>query len=146
MKRGGASQPARTPPKNLHRFVFPAPNPQPNPNPKRPARICRNPSQVTFCASLSPPPTFSMSEAIDLTVTGDDSSSSGSGSAIASDDGTTSPRAWPSTVYLVIHDGEPQDSGSDYRSMSPARQDTEIVGIFYGIGRAVRGGRGLCPG
>jgi hypothetical protein len=87
-----------------------------------------------------------MSEAIDLTVTGDDSSSSGSGSAIASDDGTTSPRAWPSTVYLVIHDGEPQDSGSDYRSMSPARQDTEIVGIFYGIGRAVRGGRGLCPG
>ena len=78
-----------------------------------------------------------MSEAIDLTATGDDSSS-GSGSGIASDDGTTSPRAWPSTVYLVIHDGEPQDSGSDYRSMSPARQDTEIVGIFYGIGRAVR--------
>lgn len=38
----------------------------------------------------------------------------------------------PKSVYVVIHDKEPQGSGSDYhdRFLSD-RQDTEIVGIYY---------------
>ncbi len=49
---------------------------------------------------------------------------------------TTAPQhdvARPSNVYIVIHDKEPQDSGSDYHYSStlPSRQDTKIIGVFY---------------
>lgn len=41
--------------------------------------------------------------------------------------------ARPSRVYVVIHDKEPQESGSDYvyNDMLPSKQDTKIVGIYY---------------
>ena len=44
----------------------------------------------------------------------------------------------PTSVYVVIHDKEPYDSGSDYRysAMLPARQDTDIIGIYYNYRRA----------
>ncbi|KAL7497366.1 hypothetical protein ACHAWT_006378 [Skeletonema menzelii] len=55
---------------------------------------------------------------------------------------TTAPQSVtrPSNVYIVIHDKEPQDSGSDYRysSMLPSRQDTTIVGVFYEYSSATR--------
>ena len=43
-------------------------------------------------------------------------------------------------VYILIHDKEPQDSGSDYRlsQMTPARQDTEIIGVFSSYNKAER--------
>jgi hypothetical protein len=39
----------------------------------------------------------------------------------------------PKKVYIVVHDKEPQDSGSDvYRAgFLPARQDTTIVSVHY---------------
>jgi hypothetical protein len=42
-------------------------------------------------------------------------------------------RSRPSQVYIVIHDQEPQDSGSDKNCSCfvPSRQDTKIVGVFY---------------
>ena len=45
----------------------------------------------------------------------------------------------PKSVYVIIHDKEPQDSGSDHHRSSflPARQDTEIVGIYYDYTEAV---------
>ena len=46
----------------------------------------------------------------------------------------------PSSVYVVIHDKEPDDSGSDYNYSAhlPDRQDTTIVGIFYEYHSAAR--------
>ena len=46
----------------------------------------------------------------------------------------------PSNVYVVIHDKEPDDSGSDYNYSAhlPDRQDTTIVGIFYEYHSAAR--------
>lgn len=46
----------------------------------------------------------------------------------------------PSRVYVVIHDKEPQDSGSDYRysAFLASRQDTEIVGVYYDFSNACR--------
>jgi hypothetical protein len=42
-------------------------------------------------------------------------------------------RSRPSQVFIVIHDKEPQDSGSDYNHSAflPSRQDTKIVGVYY---------------
>jgi hypothetical protein len=42
-------------------------------------------------------------------------------------------RSRPSQVYIVIHDKEPQDSGSDYNysSFLPSRQDTQIIGVYF---------------
>ena len=39
----------------------------------------------------------------------------------------------PDKVFVVIHDKEPQDSGSDYRKsfFIASKEDTEIVGIYY---------------
>ena len=42
-------------------------------------------------------------------------------------------------VYVVIHDKEPQDSGSDYQRSAflPSRCDTDIVGVFTSYAKAV---------
>jgi hypothetical protein len=44
----------------------------------------------------------------------------------------TNGSALPTKVYIVIHDKEPQDSGSDYRHSMflPSHQDTDIIGVF----------------
>ena len=43
-------------------------------------------------------------------------------------------------VFLVIHDREPQDSGSDYRYSStlPNRQDTEVLSVHKSYEKAAR--------
>ena len=54
---------------------------------------------------------------------------------------TSPPQALrPSAVYVVIHDKEPQDSGSDYNysNFLPSRQDTTIIGVFYEYSSAAR--------
>lgn len=49
----------------------------------------------------------------------------------------------PSKVFVVIHDKEPPDAGSDYRRgpvfiSIPARQNTLIVGLYYDYADAAR--------
>lgn len=91
---------------------------------------------------------FKMSETIDLTTRDSDDSSDDS-SARKSDQTNSqegqrkrqkTSNSRPKVVYVVIHDKEPQDSGSDYRlsSFLPTRQDTEIVGIYYNYSDAAR--------
>lgn len=50
----------------------------------------------------------------------------------------TAAAARPNRVYIVIHDKEPQDSGSDYRysAFLASRQDTIIVGVYYDYNNA----------
>ena len=46
----------------------------------------------------------------------------------------------PSKVFIIIHDKEPQDSGSDhvYSAALPMREDTKIVGVYYEYADAAR--------
>jgi hypothetical protein len=52
-------------------------------------------------------------------------------------------RSRPSLIHIVIHDKEPQDSGSDYNysAFLPSRQDTKIVGVYYSYADAVLSAR-----
>jgi hypothetical protein len=86
-----------------------------------------------------------MSEAIDLTRDDDGDNDTGRRSEQTNhQEGRRqrqrTTRPLPSSVYVVIHDKEPQDSGSDYRRSAflPSRQDTKIVGIFYDYSSAAR--------
>ena len=67
------------------------------------------------------------------------SASSGSSKRQRTDDG----HAQPNEIFLVIHDKEPQDSGSDYAysSFLPNRRDTEIVSAHKTLAGAKRGAR-----
>lgn len=49
-------------------------------------------------------------------------------------------------MWLVVHDKEPQDSGSDYRYSStlPQRQDTEIVSAHATYNGAARAAAAYC--
>ena len=46
-------------------------------------------------------------------------------------------------VFLVVHDKEPQDSGSDFAHSQflPSRQDTQIVGVYSSLAKATRAAR-----
>ena len=46
-------------------------------------------------------------------------------------------------VFLVVHDKEPQDSGSDFAhsQLLPSRQDTQIVGVYSSLAKATRSAR-----
>ena len=46
----------------------------------------------------------------------------------------------PDHVYVLIHDKEPQDSGSDYRRsfFIASKEETEIIGIYYSYDDACR--------
>lgn len=79
-----------------------------------------------------------MSDVIDLTRNTDD----GRRSERSPQQGQRQRRrtSRPSRVFVVIHDKEPQDSGSDHNRSAflPSRQDTVIVGIFYEYDSAAR--------
>ena len=72
--------------------------------------------------------------------------SSAAASAASSGKRPAPPSSGPGKVWLVVHDKEPQDSGSDYRYSStlPQRQDTEIVSAHATYNGAARAAAAYC--